>query len=80
MSRPKPVGDNNSSLTGPYRLPLARRKGRAKRVYFTPALWATWHDDRRPDEHTVSLREGIQEMRERLDERDIHNQPLSLPS
>jgi hypothetical protein len=33
------------------------------RVRFTPELWAKWRAARMPNEHTVTLREGLEEFR-----------------
>jgi hypothetical protein len=32
-------------------------------VRFTPELWAKWRAARMPNEHTVTLREGLEEFR-----------------
>lgn len=39
----------------------------AKRIRFTPELWDKWFAARRPDAHTAILREGIRQMRARID-------------
>jgi hypothetical protein len=39
---------------------------------FTLAMWDKWHADRKPDAHTLVLREGIRQFRAALDLRDWH--------
>lgn len=48
-----------------------------KRKRFSLDLWDQWRAARKPDEISIQLREGIQEMRSLLASRCIHSQPLS---
>jgi hypothetical protein len=51
-----------------------------KRVRFTPALWSKWLERLVPTERTEERRAGIQDMRARLDARDMTRSPLSRPT
>jgi hypothetical protein len=56
----------------------AAKQYRARpRVGFTVALWDKWQADRTADLHTYVLREGIAEMRSRLEGRCIYSKALS---
>lgn len=66
-----------NTLTGPHRLPLSKKFKRPTLVRFTPELWDQWRADRKADSHTTVLREGIADLRQLLDQRDLHHRPLS---
>jgi hypothetical protein len=42
-----------------------------KFIRFTPRLWKSWQSDRLPDKATAVLREGIDQMREKLAAKEL---------